>query len=188
MRWSQKLRVGLKALQVTMEYENVEEFSGDFESNLPVTEIENVKKYNFNDCNSTEELLNRSKKDIELRLAIEDKYHISALNKDGVNLGMEIIKKYYLDETGKSWESIKDLRSKVDYIDLKDVIFDYIEFKTPQLQNLLENLKKQRIPIQNASTEKWELKFEIGGVKHTYGLGGLHSENEPEKFEPDLNN
>jgi hypothetical protein len=33
-------------------------------------------------------------------LAIEDEYKIKALNKDGVNLGMEIIKCRYLEETG----------------------------------------------------------------------------------------
>lgn len=183
MRWSQKLRPSLKALQVTMEYRNVEEYSGDFEKNLPREEIPRVRAYNLNDVDSSEELLNRSKKDIELRIAIEDQYHISALNKDGVNLGMEILKKYYLDYTGKQWFEIKDLRSKVDYVDLKDVIFDYIEFKTPKLKKILSDLKQVRIPIgQDDSDNKWEIKFEIGGLVHTYGLGGLHSENDPEIY------
>lgn len=185
MRWSQKLRVGLKALQVTMEYRNVEEYSGDFNKPLPTSEIPNLLAYNVNDVLSTEELLNRSAKDIDLRIAIEDQYNISALNKDGVNLGMEIIKKYYLDATGKTWGEIKDLRSKVDEIPLKDVIFDYIKFDNPVLQNVLAKLKNTVIPITNMPKGyKFEIKFEIGGVKHTYGIGGLHSENEPEIFEP----
>lgn len=92
----------MKALQVTMEYKNVEEYEGDFNVNLPVSDFEKVESYNLNDVESTEELLNRSIKDIDLRLAIEDTYGISAIDKDGVNLGMEIIKKYYLDATGKS--------------------------------------------------------------------------------------
>lgn len=185
MRWSQKLRPSLKALQVTMEYHNVEEFSGDFNAPISLEDIPRVLAYNLNDVEATEEFLNRCKKDIELRIAIEDQYHISALNKDGVNLGMEIIKKYYLDKTGKSWGEIKDLRSKVDEIELKDVIFDYIEFKTPVLQNVLKQLKQTTIPITNVPKGyKFEIKFEIGGVRHTYGIGGLHSENDPEVFEP----
>ena len=100
MRFSQKLRVGLKEMQVTMQYSNVEEYDGDF--NLPVTfdQLESIKGYNFNDVDSTEELLNRSIKDIELRLAVEEEFGINALNKDGVNLGMEIIKTKYLEATG----------------------------------------------------------------------------------------
>ena len=185
MRWSQKLRTSLKALQVTMEYKNVEEYSGDFNSHLPKEDYDKLRLYNLNDVESTEELLNRSKKDIDLRIAIEDQYHISALNKDGVNLGMEILKKYYLEATDKSWSVIKDLRSKVDEVSLKDVIFDYIEFKNPILQKVLNQLKSSVIPITNVPKDyKFEIKFEIGGVKHTYGIGGLHSENEPEIYEP----
>ena len=185
MRWSQKLRVGLKALQVTMEYRNVEEYKGDFNVPLPKEEIPNLLAYNVNDVESTEELLNRSKKDIELRIAIEEQYNISALNKDGVNLGMEILKKYYLEATGKSWALVKDLRSKVDEVPLKDVIFDYIKFENPTLQGVLAKLKETIIPITNVPKGyKFEIKFEIGGVKHTYGIGGLHSENDPEIFEP----
>ena len=63
-------------------------------------QIDEVISYCFNDIESTTELLNRCVKDIELRLAIEDEYKIKALNKDGVNLGMEIIKCRYLAETG----------------------------------------------------------------------------------------
>jgi hypothetical protein len=85
-----------------MEYRNVEEYDGDFNENLPKQDLQKVRDYNLNDVESTEELLNRSIKDIDLRLAIEEQYHISAMDKDGVNLGMEIIKKYYLDATGKS--------------------------------------------------------------------------------------
>lgn len=185
MRWSQKLRVGLKALQVTMEYRNVEEYKGDFNIPLSKEEIPNLLAYNVNDVESTEELLNRSKKDIELRIAIEEQYNISALNKDGVNLGMEILKKYYLEATGKAWYEIKDLRSKVDEVPLKDVIFDYIKFDNPTLQGVLSKLKETVVPITNVPKGyKFEIKFEIGGVKHTYGIGGLHSENDPEVFEP----
>lgn len=184
MKWSQKLRPSLKALQVTMEYQNVEEYSGDFNRPLPKSEIENVLSYNKNDVDSTEELLNRSKKDIELRLAIEDEYHISALNKDGVNLGMEIIKTRYLQATNKQWSQIKDLRSPCEYLCFGDIIFNYIKFKTPELQKLLEDLKQH---CANPNDNSFERHFLLGGVEHTFGMGGLHSVNTPERFEPDEN-
>ena len=98
--FSNKLRVGLKELQVTMEYPNVLQYDGDFNSSVKQSDIDNVIFYNINDVNSTEELLYRCQKDIELRLSIEEEYHIKALNKDGVNLGMEILKQRYLAETG----------------------------------------------------------------------------------------
>jgi hypothetical protein len=59
-------------------------------------------EYNINDVDSTEELLNRCKKDIELRIAIEDEYGVKVLNKDGVNIGMKIITQKYLEKTGQT--------------------------------------------------------------------------------------
>jgi hypothetical protein len=102
MRFSAKLRVGLKEMQVSMQYSNVQEYSGDFTKPIKESERQLVKEYNINDIESTEELLYRSEKDIQLRLAVEEEFNISAINKDGVNLGMEIIKHKYLEETGLS--------------------------------------------------------------------------------------
>lgn len=169
MKWSQKLRTSLKALQVTMEYHNVEEYSGDFERPLPKSDYEKLKAYNLNDVESTEELLNRCKKDIELRLAIEDEYHISAINKDGVNLGMEIIKTLYLQATNQQWFQIKDLRSPCDNLCLKDIIFPYISFETLELQNLLTELKSLCI---DPNDNTFERTFILGGLVHTLALGG----------------
>ena len=181
MMFSNKLRVGLKELQVTMQYPNVQEYDGDFNEWLPENEIDNAISYCLNDINSTEELLNRLKKDIELRLSIEEEYGIKALNKDGVNLGMEILKQRYLAETGLTWKDIRDLRSPCDKVCLNDIIFPFIEFKTKVLQDLLIDLKNQCIDPNDNSFER---KFIIGGVPHTYSLGGIHSVNKPETFEP----
>lgn len=181
MMFSNKIRTGLKELQVTMNYKNVEEYDGDFESSISREDAETVIKYNINDVESTEELLNRKVKDIELRLSIEDEFHISALNKDGVNLGMEILKKRYLDETGRTWSEIKDLRSPCDAADLNEVIFDYIEFNTPILQDLLKELKTLTIDPKDKDFER---KFVLGGLEHTVALGGIHSVSGIEKFLP----
>ena len=184
MRFSQKLRVGLKEMQVTMNYHNVEEFDGNFELPILEEQIPQVLSYNLNDVESTEELLARSIDDINLRLAIEDEFNVSALNKDGVNLGMEIIKHKYLQATGLSWNQIKDLRSPCDMVCFKDIIFDYIEFKTPELKNLLEELKQH---CANPNDNSFEKKFVLGGVVHTFGMGGLHSVNKPGIFIADDN-
>lgn len=181
MLWSSKLRVGLKELQVTMNYHNVEEYSGDFDAYLRNDQIDEAISYCFNDIESTEELLNRCKGDIDLRLAIEDEYKIKALNKDGVNLGMEIIKQRYLAETGLQWKDIRDLRSPCDYLCLNDIIFDFIEFKTPVLRDLLTDLKNQCIDPNDNSFER---QFYLGPTKHTFGLGGIHSVNTPEVIKP----
>lgn len=182
MLFSTKLRVSLKAMQVTMRFHNVQEYDGDFNQYLPTTEIEKMIAYNINDVDSTEELLNRCKKDIDLRLAIEDEYGVKVLSKDGVNIGMKIITQKYLEKTNQSWKQIENLRSPCDYIDLNQAILPLIHFDTPILQELLTELKQQ---IVSPGRKGYEKHFILDGLRYCVGVGGIHSENKPKIIIPD---
>ena len=181
MLYSDKLRVSLKEMQVTMHYDNVQEFTADWQQDLPIEQIDSMIEYNINDVNSTTELLNRCKKDIDLRLDIEKEYGISCLSKDGVNLGMEILKLKYLEKTGLSWYAIKDLRSPADMITLKDIILPYINYKTPILQKILLDMKMQTV---SPGRKGYENKFIFDGLQYSVGVGGIHSVNTPESIIP----
>lgn len=181
MLYSQKLRVGLKEMQVTMQFRCVQEYEGDFQSWLPASEIENMIAYNVNDVDSTEELLNRCKRDIDLRIAIEDEYGVKVLNKDGVNIGMKIITQKYLEKTGQTWKQIKDLRSPCDMIDLSKVILPIVKFDTPILQSVLEEMKKQTV---SPGRKGYEKHFILDGLEYCVGVGGIHSVNKPEEIIP----
>ena len=181
MLFSQKLRVGLKEMQVTMQFRNVQEYEGDFQDYLPVSEIPKMIEYNINDVDSTEELLNRCKKDIDLRIAIEDEYGVKVLNKDGVNIGMKIITQKYLEKTGQTWNQIKDLRSPCDLIPLNEVILPFIEFESPILKSVLADMKKQTV---SPGRKGYEKHFIFDELEYTVGVGGIHSVNKPEEIIP----
>ena len=183
MLFSSKLRVGLKEMQVTMQFHNVQEYDGNFQDYLAVEEIDNMIQYNVNDVDSTEELLNRCKSDIDLRINIENEYKVNVLNKDGVNIGMEIIKQKYLEKTKQSWNQIKDLRSPCDTINIKDVILPFVKFETPSLQAFLEEFKQQTVSPGRKGYEKHIL---VGDLEHVIGVGGLHSVNKPEIIIPGI--
>lgn len=184
MLYSQKLRVGLKEMQVTMQFRNVQEYEGDFQDYLPVSEIPKMIEYNINDVDSTEELLNRCKKDIDLRIAIEDEYGVKVLNKDGVNIGMKIITQKYLEKTGQTWNQIKDLRSPCDLIPLNEVILPFIEFESPILKSVLADMKKQTV---SPGRKGYEKHFIFDELEYTVGVGGIHSVNKPEEIIPNEN-
>lgn len=181
MLFSQKLRVGLKEMQVTMKFKNVQEYDGDFSKPCPLTDIDQVIGYNNNDLLSTTELLNRCKAQIELRLGIEEEFGVNVLNKDGMSIGMEILKIKYLEKTGKTWYDIKDLRSPCDYIDLNKVILPFIKYDTPVLQGLLAEMKQQ---VVSPGRKGYEKHFLLDGVEVTVGVGGIHTRNDPEKIIP----
>lgn len=182
MSFSAKNRVGLKELEVTMGFPNVMEYEGDFSKNVPRDIKNKVIEYNQNDVLATGELLNLKKNDIELRLKLNEKYKINVLSKDNVNMGMEILKKEYLEKTNKTWDDIKDLKTPCQLVAFKNIIFDFIQYTTPPLQKLLEKLKKVSIDPNNKDFRE---VFEIGGVVHNISLGGLHSINNAEIIIPD---
>lgn len=181
MLYSNKLRVGLKEIQVTMQYPNVQEFVCNWSKPLPLEDFDSMIEYNINDIESTSELLNRCKKDVDLRIAIEDEYGVKVLSKDGVNIGMKILTQKYLEKTGLSWWDIKDLRSPMNVIPLKDVILPFIKYDSSILQKVLEDMKNQ---IVSPGRKGYENKFVFNNLRYSVGVGGIHSVNDPEIIIP----
>lgn len=181
MLYSNKLRVGLKEIQVTMQYPNVQEFVCDWTKSLPLEDFDSMIDYNINDIESTSELLNRCKKDVDLRIAIEDEYGVRVLSKDGVNIGMKILTQKYLEKTGLTWWDIKDLRSPMSVIPLKDVILPFIKYDSPILQRVLDDMKNQ---IVSPGRKGYENKFVFNNLRYSVGVGGIHSVNSPEIIIP----
>lgn len=181
MLYSTQLRVGLKDMQITMQYPNVQEFVVDWTKPLDLSLFDEMIKYNLNDVDSTVELLNRCEEQIDLRLEIENEYGVKVLSKDGVNIGMKIITQKYLEKTRKTWNQIKDLRSPMDYIALKDVILPFIKYKDKKLNSMLEELKQQVVP---PGRKGYEYKFIYNNLRYNIGVGGIHSQNDPEIIIP----
>ena len=115
MQFSQKLRVGLKTMQVTMHYKNVYEYEGDFDKPLPKDEIDNMILYNINDVESTEELLNRLKDQIELRLFIEQEHGIDCLSMDSVKMAETFLLEKYSERSGVRYSEKCNKRNAFSY-------------------------------------------------------------------------
>lgn len=181
MLYSKALRVSLKEMQVTMMYKNVQEFNQDWNKNLSTQDIDSMIEYNINDVMSTYELLKRCEKDIQLRLNIEDQYHIHCLSKDGVNIGMQILAEEYMNKTGISWDILKNMRSPADIINLNEIILPIIKYNTPILQDLLNEMKQLKV---SPGRKGYEKQFLLENLIISVGVGGIHSINEPEIIIP----
>ena len=185
MQFSSKLRVGLKEMQLTMNYKNVQEYSGSFDLPIEDSDIDEMIAYNINDVESTTDLLNRLEEDVKLRLYIEDEYGIPCLSSDGVKIGESILAKFYCDKTGISYKDLKEMKSPADDIALKDVIFPFVRYKNPKLQDVLEDMKKQ--VVDSHERKGYEKKFVLSNLGYSIGVGGLHSINKPGIFHPNEN-
>ena len=163
-----------------MHYKNVYEYEGDFNQPIPLSEIDNMISYNINDVESTEELLNRLKEQIELRLFIEQEHGIDCLSMDSVKMAETFLLEEYSKKSGIPKNVIKEMRSPMDYIPLKDVILPFIKYKNPKLQDVLEDMKKQ--VVYSKERKGYEKKFVLSNVVYSIGVGGIHSIHTPKIF------
>ena len=182
MQFSQKLRVGLKTMQCTMHYRNVQEYDGDFNLPIPVDKIDDMIAYNINDVESTTELLNRLADQVELRLFIEKEHGIDCLSMDSVKMAETFLLEKYSQKSGIPKNVIKEMRSPMDYIPLKDVILPFIKYKNPKLQSVLEEMKEQ--VVYSKERKGYEKKFVLSNVVYSIGVGGIHTIHTPKIFLP----
>ncbi|WP_173431834.1 hypothetical protein [Sharpea azabuensis] len=182
MLFSSKKRMGLKEMQLTMHYKNIQEYDGNFDAWLPSTEIDKMIEYNINDVESTIALLYKLQDDIDLRLFIEEEYGLDVLSFDKTKIGEKILEKKYCDAMHISSAELKGQGSPMDYIPLKDVILPFIQYKNPKLQALLEDMKKQI--VYSKERKGYEKKFVLSNTVYSVGVGGIHSINTPEILIP----
>ena len=145
MMFSSKLRVGLKEMQLTMKYPNVQEYEGNFNDYVTKEDIGKIVQYNINDVESTTSLFNRlkDKGEIDLRLFIEQEYGFNALSMDSVKFGETILAKKVCEELNINKRQLEQMSSPMDMIPLKDVILPIIQYKNPILQKVLEDMRMQ---------------------------------------------
>jgi hypothetical protein len=186
-------RVSLKRLEFEMDFDNIEEMPIHHnKENLTKEEIETTIQYCYNDVKATYEFylitigqtehpLYKGNNQIELRQDIEKEFDIPCLNYSDSKIGDEVIKKYYCQEKNIEYKNLPRKGTFRKDVYVKNCIADYVAFKTKELQEFLQRIKKNKIGMQDDFKE--ELHF-YGNV-YSFMKGGLHTENKPEIFEAD---
>lgn len=174
-------RTSLKWLEYSMDLINIEDLPSD---GIGESWLEKVTEYCINDVKATKELYNRSKKEIALRKELKAMYNINCLNWSNSKIGSELCLNLYCKATGKYKSDVKSLRSYRDEIALKDIIFDYITFKSVELNNVLKRFKS--LSIKNLKSEI-EFSQTYKGFQFDYGAGGIHGSVKNKVIESDDN-
>jgi len=155
-------------------------------------ELKDLIYYCHNDVDSTEEFYKyikgqvehpeyKGKDQIALRKEIGLAIGKSAINWSDVKIGDQLNFTTYTKLVNKTKDEIyHDKREAYkQLIYLKNVIPDYIVFKTDILNNLLKRIKSTSINIGN---DEFNESVTIGNTKHNLGLGGLHSEDKARRI------
>jgi len=162
----------LKALEISMNYPNVMDMPIDHSNkNVSLEEVEMILDYNLNDVLATYEFYKKSKDKIDLRKSIKSKYGLNCINYSDSKIGEALLLKLYCDELNLNPYDIKKLRTERSCIYVKDIIFDYIDFKSKEFNELLEYFKGVEIKQTKNAFKKSVL---YKGFQYDYGTGGIH--------------
>ena len=187
-----RLNCSLKHLEFAMRMENIQTLPYAYDAILTDEQIQNVVDYNDNDLDTTLKFYRKSIDEIKSRFDSSNIYKHDMMNMASPYMGETIFKIVLTKEYGTSEFG----STKHEYIDLKDIIFDYIKFETEPFNKILSFFKKQRVTelkgffteipfeyltelegyyevIKTKGTQK-NLNIVFDDVTLVYGSGGIH--------------
>lgn len=151
--------------------------TNDFDRYILPKYVKPMLHYNKNDVYLVCEIARQKPDEIKLRYSLGAAYNINFLCSARSNIADKLITKFYAKETGLHESAFKNLRTNRTALAFKCIIFPHIHFKTVQLQNILEDMKK--IVIYHTNKDAFCKKFEFYGTTYTLATGGLHSKDKP---------
>ena len=158
-----------------MRMENIEDLPYAPETILNDKQKDEVISYCRNDILATEMFYNNSKDNIKLRVNMTKELNHNVMNYSDVKIGEYLNRVTYERLSGKPFKEFKDLQTGRKIIQIKDLIPDFIQFKTKPFQDFLEQIKTESF---NANTKgDWEKSLNIGNMEITFAKGGLHSKD-----------
>lgn len=170
----------LKLIGVSLKWPKLQDIPFSENSIIREENIESIMSYNLNDVLITEQLYENMIDRIKLRYDTSRLYEIDAYSESDSGLANRLLEKFYSDATGLPISSFKNLRTQRNFIKFDWVVFDNINFKSPDLINLLEEIKSYTYYKNQPFFKK---SFTYDGIKYKFGIGGLHSEDGPAIFE-----
>lgn len=185
MLYSATKQKSLKEVEILLGMDNVQEFEAGFDRRLLDLEIDDMIKYNENDVDATELLLNTVKDEVDLRLEVEKEWGFDALSMSNIRIGEEILLRQS-NLKGATLEEAKSKIRRVAKIENKDIILPFIQYSNPKLKEVLLDVKNATCyPCKSDKKQKnYEKKFVLSNTCYSIGEGGIHTINEPRIFKP----
>ena len=185
MLYSAAKQKSLKEVEILLGMDNVQEFEAGFDQRLLDSEIDDMIKYNENDVDATELLLNTVKDEVDLRLEVEKEWGFDALSMNNIRIGEEILLRQS-NLKGVALEESKSKIRRVAKIENKDIILPFIQYSNPKLKEVLLDVKNATCyPCKSDKKQKnYEKKFVLSNTCYSIGEGGIHTINEPRIFKP----
>jgi len=175
----------LKKVEIAMEFENVQDMPIHHSEEIKDFEqILNILDYNKNDVEATLEFYYKTLDKIELRRGLLKKYNLKCLNYSDSKIGEKLTLKLYCEATNKEEDKVRKQRTRRKNFKFKECIPSYINFETPEFNELLDYLKGIEV---DTLKESFAYSFDYKGLQIDLGTGGLHACIKAGVYETDEN-
>lgn len=139
--------------------------------------IPDMMRYNVNDVFIVCEMVRLYIDEVRMRYNISNSYGINVLSSSRSNIADKLFTKFYSEFSGlhpKQWQGRKTERTAMSF---KKVIFPFISFETPVMQEALADMKK--VIVYSIGKEAFTKTVRLGKLDYTIATGGLHSVDKP---------
>lgn len=152
-------------------------YTNDFDRYILDKYIEPMLHYNKNDVFIVCEMARQKPDEIKLRYSIGAAFNINVLSSSRANIADKLTTKFYADMSGLKEKQFIKQRTERTRLSFNKVIFPHIKFKTKQLQDLLEDMKK--VYVYHTNKEAFCREIEFYGTTYTLACGGIHTQDVP---------
>ena len=149
----------------------------DFDRYVLPKYIKSMLYYNKNDVFLVCEIVRQKPDEIKLRYSITNAFGVNVLCSARANIADKLTIKFYSDMSGLRKDQFIKGRTERNRLSFKKIIFPHIQFKTKQLQDFLEDMKK--VSIYHTNSKEFQRELEFYGTKYTIATGGIHSQDPP---------
>lgn len=151
--------------------------TNDFNRYILPKYVKPMLHYNKNDVYLVCEIARQKPDEIKLRYSLGAAFNLNLLCAARSSIADKLLYKFYSERSGLSIDKFKDLRTQRTALSFNKIIFPHICFKTKQLQDLLEDMKK--VVIYRTNKDAFEKVIQFYGTTYTIATGGLHSQDKP---------
>lgn len=152
-------------------------FTNDFDRYILPKYVKPMLHYNKNDVYLVCEIARQKPDEIKLRYSLGAAFNLNLLCAARSSIADKLLYKFYSERSGLSIDKFKDLRTQRTALSFNKIIFPHICFKTPELQKVLEDMKK--VVIYRTNKDAFEKVINFYGTTYTIATGGLHSQDRP---------
>jgi len=149
----------------------------DFDRYVLPKYIEPMLYYNKNDVFLVCEMVRQKPDEVKLRYSITSAFGINVLSSARANIADKLTVKFYSDMSGLRKEAFIKGRTDRTKLSFNKIIFPHIQFKTKQLQDLLEEMKK--VSIYHTKKDDFCKEITFYGTTYTLACGGIHTKDVP---------